>query len=135
MGAGHPSAAGPNACGLLTRAEIVTAIGEPVATVQGGKSSTGAVYCNWTGKDSHLLTKGIALTAARDNVAVRYKQYVALLKKKTSLAGVGVAAVTDGQVIVARSGGAMVEIAPLYANSGVTLTAVKALAKKALARA
>jgi len=57
------------------------------------------------------------------------------MKKKTPLAGVGAAAVTDGQIIVARSAKAMIQIGPLYANSGITLATIKALAKKALARA
>ena len=124
-----------NGCALLTRAEVVGAIKEPLLSVQGGKTSTGAVFCNWTGKDARLFSKGISLTAASTNAAVRYKQYVALMTKKTPLAGVGVAAVTDGQIIVARSSRAMVQIGPLYANSGITLATIKSLARKALARA
>ncbi|MEJ7568409.1 MAG: hypothetical protein WKF41_09095 [Gaiellaceae bacterium] len=124
-----------NGCALLTRAEVVAAIKEPLLSVQGGKASTGAVFCNWTGKDTRLFSKGISLTAASDNAVVRYKQYLALMKKKTPLAGVGAAAVTDGQIIVARSAKAMIQIGPLYANSGITLATIKALAKKALARA
>ena len=57
--------------------------------MQGGKASTGAVFCNWTGKDTRLFSKGISLTAASDNAVVRYKQYLALMKKKTPLAGSG----------------------------------------------
>ena len=122
-------------CTLLTRAEVIAAIKEPLLTVKGGKDSTGAVFCNWTGKDTRLFSKGITVIAASDNVVVRYKQYLALMKKKTPLTGVGVAAVTDGQIIIARSGKAMIQIGPLYANSGITLATIKALAKKALARA
>jgi hypothetical protein len=129
------SAARKDACALLTKSEVVAAIGEPLLSTQGGGSSTGAVFCNWTGKDSHLFSKGITLTAAMDNVPTRYASYVALLKKKKPLAGVGTAAVTDGTVIVARSGKAMVQIGPMYVNSGISAATIKSLAKKALARA
>lgn len=128
--------AGANdACALLTRAEVTTAIGEPLATVKGGGSATGAIFCNWTGKDSHLFSKGIALIAARDSVPQRYKGYASLLKKATAYPGVGTAAVTDGTVIVARSGRAVVQIGPLSVGSGLGLPTLAALARKALARA
>jgi hypothetical protein len=125
----------PTACALLTNTGIAAAIGEPVAQVQGGKSATGAVYCNWTGKDAKLFSKGIALVAASDNAAARYKAYLALMKTKTPLTGVGVQAVTDGHVILARSSKSFVQIGPLYVNSGISLATIKSLAKKALARA
>jgi hypothetical protein len=134
--AASPGATKPkDACGLLTKAEVIAAIGEPLASTQGGSSATGAIYCNWTGKDSHLFSKGIALIAATDNVAARYASYAGMLKSKKPVVGVGTAAVTDGNVILARSGKAMVQIGPMYVNSGISAAKIKALAKKALARA
>lgn len=136
LAAGTGTAATPkNGCGLLTKAEVVSALGEPLLKVEGGKSSTGAVYCNWFGKDDKLFSKGVTLTAAMDNVKQRYASYKSLMKKKTPLAGVGVEAVTDGTIILARSNRAMIQIGPMYANSGVTLATIKSLAKKSLARA
>jgi hypothetical protein len=123
-----------DACGLLTRAEVAAAIGEPVKNAKGGVSATGAHYCNWTGNDTHLLTRGISLTAATDFVAQRYDNYLTLIKPATPVHGLGLAAVTDGTAILARNTRAMVEVAPLFKNTGITLAAVKTLAKTALAR-
>jgi hypothetical protein len=124
-----------DACGLLTHAEVAAAIGEPVKTAKGGVSSTGAVYCNWTGNDTHVLARGIALNAATDFVGQRYRSYLGLMKPATPVHGIGVAAVTDGTAILARSTRTVVEVAPLFKGAGITLAAVETLAKKALARA
>jgi hypothetical protein len=124
-----------DACGLLTRAEVAAAIGEPVKTTKGGLSSTGAGYCNWTGNDTHLLARGIALTAATDLVTQRYTNYVKLMKPETPVHGLGLAAVTNGTAILARNNRGMIEIAPLFKGTGITLAAIKTLAKEALTRA
>jgi hypothetical protein len=124
-----------DACGLLTRSEVTTAIGEPLKTVKGGTSSTGALYCTYTGNDTHLLVRGIALVAASDYVAQRYKSYLSLMKPAKPVSGIGAAAVSDGTAVLARNAHAMVEVAPQFKGAGVTLSAVELLAKKALARA
>jgi hypothetical protein len=124
-----------DACGLLTRGEVAAAIGEPVKTTKGGVSATGALYCNWTGNDTHLLARGISLVAATDFVTQRYDNYLTLIKPATPVHGLGLAAVTDGTAILARNTRAMVEVAPLFKGAGITIAAVKTLARTALARA
>jgi hypothetical protein len=124
-----------DACGLLTRAQVAAAIGEPVKTTKGGVSSTGAFYCTWTGNDTHLLTRGISLTAATDFVSQRYTSYLKLIKRATPVHGLGTAAVSDGTAILARNGHAMIEIAPLFKGTGITAAAIETLARQALARA
>lgn len=128
------SAASLSACALLTKAEVVAAIGEPLKSVKGGKSSTGSVYCNWTGNDTHLLVKGIALIAADDHAAQRYASYKSLLGHLTALHGLGDQAATDGTTIIVRKGPVFLSIAPLFKKTGITLATVRALALKALAR-
>jgi len=129
------SVASLSACALLTKAEVVAAIGEPLKSVKGGKSSTGAVYCNWTGNDTHILVKGIALIAADDHAAQRYASYKALLGHSTALHGLGDQAATDGTTIIVRKGPVFLSVAPLFKQTGITLATVRALALKALARA
>jgi hypothetical protein len=121
-------------CSLLTTAEVTAAIGEPVAKVKGGRSATGAVFCNWYGNDDHLFQKGISLIAASDNVQTRYKGYVSLLSPTKAMPGVGLAAVSSGTEIVARNARAVVQISELSRGT-LTLPAIKPLVVKALARA
>lgn len=128
------AAAPKDACGLLTKAEVVAALGEPLASIKGGRTATGAVFCNWFGKDSHLLSKGVTLIAASENVAQRYTSYASLLAKAKPLSGIGAAAVSDGTVVIARSSRRMIQIGPMYSGSGISFATTKALAKKALAR-
>lgn len=130
IGAGT-SAASQNACGLLTKAQVAAAIGEPVGKVQGSGSATGAVFCSWYGTDKR---KGITLIAASDSLAARYKGYVSLLTKPKALPGVGVAAVSEGDVIVARNSHRVIQIGELY-RGFLTLAVIKPLAVKALAHA
>jgi hypothetical protein len=123
-----------DACRLLTRAEVIKAIGEPLVSVKGGPSIAGARYCSWLGKDSKVLSRGITIIAAGDRAAQRYKQYAAVLKSRAPVAGLGAQAVTDGNVIVVRSAKSFVYIGPTYVKSGIAPAAVKALAARALAR-
>jgi len=103
--------------------------------MKGGRDATGGIFCNWLGKNMGLFPKGISLVAATDNAKQRYNGFAQLLEKRTTVSGVGVAAVTDGNVILARSGRAVVQVGATYANSGIPLAAIKTLTKKALARA
>lgn len=134
---GGAGAAAPrkDACGLLTKAEVSTALKETVSSMKGGRDATGGIFCNWLGKNTGLFPKGISLVAATDNAKQRYNGFAQLLEKRTTVSGVGVAAVTDGNVILARSGRAVVQVGATYANSGIPLAAIKTLTKKALARA
>lgn len=134
-GAAAPAATPRNGCGLLRKAEVRAALREPVARVEGGRSSSGELYCNWTGSDHRIFTRGITLVAARDHVLARYAAYRTLLSSKKPVRGIGVVAITDGNVILARSRRAMVQVGPMYARSHISAVAVRALAKKALARA
>ncbi len=130
-GAGTPKR---NACGLLTRAEISTAMREPVSSTKGGRSPTGGLFCNWVGKDAGLFPKGISLIVATSNPKDLYAASGALLEKRKPVPGVGVAAVTDGNVILARSSRAMVQVGATYVNSGIALATIRGLVKKVLAR-
>jgi hypothetical protein len=128
----HPSF---RACSLIKKSDVAAAIGEPVKQVQGDRTQTGASYCNWFGNDSNLYSKGVSLIAAIDHPKPRYKQYKALLNHPTAVKGIGDAAATDGEVLIARKGRAFIHISALYNHSGVTLDSLKPLAIKALKKA
>ena len=128
-------AASLNACKLLKNSEVVKAIGEPVASKRGGSSATGAKYCNWYGADKRVAQKGITLIAAKDFAKLRFKKYKKQLNANKPVKGVGDVAATDGQVLIARIGDhRFVYVSPLNSHSGITLDALKPLARKALNR-
>jgi hypothetical protein len=102
--------------------------------MKGGRDATGGIFCHWVGKDSGLFPKGISIVAAADNVKQRYSGFAGLLEKRRAVSGVGVAALTDGNVVLARTTRAVVQVGATYVNSGISLAAIKELAKKALAR-
>jgi hypothetical protein len=132
-----PAGAAPakSACGLLTRGEVTAAIGEPLASVKGGRGTSGSTYCNWVGRDAHVLSKGITVIAATDRLPARYKAYLQALDTHRPVAGVGTAAVTDGRVVLAQNARAMIELGATYRGSGIPLATIVSLARKALARA
>jgi hypothetical protein len=124
-----------DACKLLKKPEVAKAIGVPVASAKGGGSATGARHCNWTGQGSGLLRKGITLIAARDHAKTRYAEYRKLMSSPRKVKGIGDAAATDGEVLIARKGdNRFVYISPLYSRTGIGLDVLKPLAAKALAR-
>jgi hypothetical protein len=82
-----------------------------------------------------VLSKGITLIAAKDHAKERYARYKALMSSPSAVKGVGDAAATDGQVLIARKGKKrFVYISPLFRGTGIDIDLLKPLAKKALAR-
>src|SRR6266480_598557 len=122
-------------CKLLKKGEVAGAIGEPVKKSEGGKSSTGARFCNWYGDDTHVLSKGVSLIAARDHAKKRYREYKKLMSDPKPVNGIGDAAATDGEALIARKGRRrFVYLSPLYRGAGISEGALEPLAKKALKR-
>jgi hypothetical protein len=128
VGAATAAKPAQNACGLLTKTEVVAAFGQPLLNAKGGKTPTGVLYCNWIDRSSNV----ISVAGGKDRGGVRYRQYFLHLAEKTPVSGLGTEAATDGRSsIVARTATAFVQITA----DGMSLDRLTTLAKRALTRA